>query len=452
MSVDPRPQVSTLDNGLQLVLTELPYARSVSISIYLRAGQRYEAAPEDAGISHFVEHLCFKGTERRPGPRLVAAEIDSLGGSFNAATDRELTVYYGKVTPDRFPEALDLLVDMLRGSQCRDEEIERERGVILEELAAVEDAPDEHASVLLDGLLWPGEPLGRDIAGAPRSIDALSGERLRGYYRSQYVANAVVVSIAGALPAAEARERAANAVADWPAGEPAGWVPAGGQPPGPLLRLLEKETEQAHLGLGLRGLDSRDEDRHALALLSIVLGEGMSSRLFIRLREELGLCYDVHSSAAYLRDTGAFSVHAGVDPGQRGRDGARDRRRARLPAIADRGGRAGAREAAGALAHPAAAGGHALRLRLARLAAGAGPAAAPAGGGDRRLRAGHARGRRAGGAPPRARRSPAARRGRADRRRLRAGGRTAAGGLTRPAAGKRTGRPQAARRRSWFRG
>ena len=314
MSVDPRPQVSTLDNGLQLVLTELPHARSVSISIYLRAGQRYEAAPEDAGISHFVEHLCFKGTERRPGPRLVAAEIDSLGGSFNAATDRELTVYYGKVTPDRFPEALDLLVDMLRGSQCRDEEIERERGVILEELAAVEDAPDEHASVLLDGLLWPGEPLGRDIAGAPRSIDALSGERLRGYYRSQYVANAVVVSIAGALPAAEARERAANAVADWPAGEPAGWVPAGGQPPGPLLRLLEKETEQAHLGLGLRGLDSRDEDRHALALLSIVLGEGMSSRLFIRLREELGLCYDVHSSAAYLRDTGAFSVHAGVDP------------------------------------------------------------------------------------------------------------------------------------------
>ena len=314
MSADPPPQVSTLDNGLQLVFAELPHARSVSISIYLRAGQRYEAAPEDAGISHFVEHLCFKGTERRPGPRLVAAEIDGLGGSINAGTDRELTVYYGKVTPDRFPEALDLLVDMLRGSQCRDEEIERERGVILEELAAVEDAPDEQASVLLDGLLWPGEPLGRDIAGAPRSIGALSTERLRGYYHSQYVANAVVISIAGALPAAEARERTAHAVAGWPAGEPAELVRAGGPPPGPGLRLLEKDTEQAHLGLGLRGLDSRDEDRYALALLSIVLGEGMSSRLFIRLREELGLCYDVHSAAAYLRDTGAFSVHAGVDP------------------------------------------------------------------------------------------------------------------------------------------
>ena len=314
MSVDSRPQVSTLDNGMQLVLSELPHARSVSISIYVRAGQRYEASPSDAGISHFVEHLCFKGTERRPGPRHVAAEIDGLGGSINAATDRELTVYYGKVTPDRFAEALDLLVDLLRGSLCREEEIERERGVILEELAGVEDAPDEHVSVLLDGLLWPGEPLGRDIAGAPRSIGALSADRLRRYYREQYVSNAVVISIAGALPADEARAQTASAVGDWRAGEPADWVRAGDAPAGPGLRLLRKETEQAHLALGLRGLDSRDEDRHALALLSIVLGEGMSSRLFLRLREELGLCYDVHSAASYLRDTGAFSVHAGVDP------------------------------------------------------------------------------------------------------------------------------------------
>ena len=314
MSVDSRPQVSTLDNGSQLVFSELPYARSVSISIYIRAGQRYEAAPADAGISHFVEHLCFKGTERRPGPRQIAAEIDGLGGSINAATDRELTVYYGKVTPDRFAEALDLLVDMLRGSICRDEEIERERGVILEELAGVEDAPDEHVSVLLDGLLWPGEPLGRDIAGAPRSIGALSADRLRGYYRDQYVSNSVVISIAGALPAGEAREQTTSAIAGWSAGEPADWVRANDAPSGPGLRLLQKETEQAHLALGLRGLDSRDEDRHALALLSIVLGEGMSSRLFLRLREELGLCYDVHSAASYLRDTGAFSVHAGVDP------------------------------------------------------------------------------------------------------------------------------------------
>ena len=314
MTAELQPQVVTLDNGLRFVLTELPHARSVSISVYVGAGSRYEAASEDAGLSHFVEHLCFKGTERRPDPRLVAAEIDGLGGSINAATDRELTVYYAKVTPERSAEALDLLVDVLRHSLFRDEEIERERGVILEELAAVEDAPDEQIGIVLDGLLWPGDPLGRDIAGSPDSIGALSAERLRGYYRQQYVADATVVSIAGAIGAAEARALAEQVLASWPEGKPADWVRSGQPPRGPRLRVLPKETEQAHLSLGMRALDARDDDRYALGLLSIVLGESMSSRLFIRLREELGLCYDVHSSASYLRDTGTFAVHAGVDP------------------------------------------------------------------------------------------------------------------------------------------
>ena len=314
MGADPRPQVVTLANGLRLALTELPHARSVAISAYVAAGPRYEPAPADAGLSHFVEHLCFKGTARRPGPRPIAAAIDGLGGAVNAATDRELTVYYARVTPDRFAEALDLLADMLRGSRFRGEEIERERGVILEELAAVEDAPDEHADVLLDGLLWPGEPLGRDIAGTPASVRALSRERLCGYYRRQYAASGVVISIAGALPAADARGPAEAAVAGWPAGDPADWRRTGAPPRGPGLRLLDKQTGQAHLALGVRGLAAGDPDRHALGLLSIVLGEGMSSRLFVRLREELGLCYDVHSAASCLRDTGALSVHASVDP------------------------------------------------------------------------------------------------------------------------------------------
>ena len=315
MGADPRPQVVTLANGLRIALTALPHARSVAISAYVEAGPRYEAEDADAGLSHFVEHLCFKGTARRPDPRRIAAEIDGLGGTVNAATDRELTVYYARVTPDRFAEALDLIADMLRGSRFREEEIERERGVILEELAAVEDAPDEQAGVLLDGLLWPGEPLGRDIAGTPASIRALSGERLCGYYRRQYAARGVALSIAGALPPERARTLAERAAAGWPAGDPADWRRAGAPPSGPGLRLLDKETEQAHLALGVRGLAADDPDRHALGLLSIVLGEGMSSRLFARLREELGLCYDVHSATAYLRDTGALSVHASVDPG-----------------------------------------------------------------------------------------------------------------------------------------
>ena len=361
MSADPRPQVSTLDNGLQLVFAELPHARSVSISIYLRAGQRYEAAPEDAGISHFVEHLCFKGTERRPGPRLVAAEIDGLGGSINAATDRELTSTTARSRPTASPRRSTCSSTCCAGSQCRDEEIERERGVILEELAAVEDAPDEQASVLLDGLLWPGEPLGRDIAGAPRSIGALSTERLRGYYRSQYVANAVVISIAGALPAAEARERTAHAVAGWPAGEPAELVRAGGPPPGPGLRLLEKDTEQAHLGLGCA-----DWTRGTRTATPSPCSRSCSARGCPR-----------GSSSACARSWGSATTYtaqpptcatrarspctpASIRPTPRRRCARSSRRspacdrRSRRPSWRARTG--------GALAHPAAAGGHAIGL------------------------------------------------------------------------------------------
>lgn len=311
----PATGYATLGNGLRVVASPMPHARSAAISIYLGAGARHEADPADAGLSHFVEHLCFKGTERRPSPRAVAVEIDALGGAVNAATDRELTVYYARVTADRAAQALDLLTDAVRRSLFRDEEIERERRVILEELAAVEDAPDEQASLALDGLLWPDEPLGRDVAGTPDSVRGIGAERLRAYWRGQYVANAAVIAVAGAVEPQRVFGLVEEAAGDWAAGEPSAQLPAGDAPRGERVRLVTKETEQAYVSLGVRALDARDEDRYALGLLSVVLGEGMSSRLFLRLREELGLCYDVHSATAYLRDTGALSVHASVDPG-----------------------------------------------------------------------------------------------------------------------------------------
>ena len=310
----PVPEVVTLESGLRVVASPMPHARSVSISVYVAAGARYEAAPADAGLSHFVEHLCFKGTARRPSPRAVAVEIDALGGSINAATDRELTVYYAKVTPEHAEQALDMLVDVVQASLFRDEEIERERGVILEELAAVEDAPDEQVSIVLDGLLWPEQPLGRDVAGTPASVGAIEAERLRAYYRDQYVANGVVIAIGGAVEPDAAHALVRRTAGDWASGSGADWVRARAGSRGGRVQLLTKETEQAHLSLGMRGLHASDEDRYALGLLSVVLGEGMSSRLFMRLREELGLCYDVHSAASYLRDAGTFAVHAGVDP------------------------------------------------------------------------------------------------------------------------------------------
>ena len=306
------PEPVILDNGLRVLVLPVPHARSVSLSAYVAAGSRYELDAE-AGLSHFVEHLAFKGTERRPRPQDISIEIDSVGGSINAATDREYTLYYAKVTPRHMRQTLDVLVDMLRNSLFLPAEIERERGVILEELAAVEDSPDEQVGIVLDSLLWPEQPHGRDIAGSPATVKAISQERLIGYYRGQYVPNATVVSIAGAVTYDEGLALARELLDNWQPGAPATWTPHVAIA-GPRVQLVAKDTEQAHLSLGMVGASARDPQRFALGVLSVIIGEGMSSRLFLRLREELGLCYDIRSSITQLLDTGSFSVYAGVDP------------------------------------------------------------------------------------------------------------------------------------------
>ncbi|MEX1023423.1 MAG: pitrilysin family protein [Dehalococcoidia bacterium] len=308
------PVVSSLDNGLRIAITPMPFARSVSISTYVAAGSRYEATAEEAGLSHFLEHLCFKGTERRPKALEISMEIDAMGGNMNAATNRELTVYYAKMTPEYLPRALDLLADLLRNSTLVDAEVERERGVILEELAAVEDSPTEQVGVILDEVLWPDQPHGRDIAGTVASVEAMPNARIREYYQRQYVPNGTVVSIAGAIEMDEATALVAQHFGDWAAGDPAAWIAHREEPRGPRLRTLEKDLEQVHLSMGARALSAFDDDRYALDLLSVILGEGMSSRLFARLREDLGLCYDIHSYMTTLLDTGMFGVYAGVDP------------------------------------------------------------------------------------------------------------------------------------------
>jgi predicted Zn-dependent peptidase len=307
------PNLHTVGDGLRLIVTPMPHARSVGISVYLAAGSRFEPAEEEAGLAHFLEHLCFKGTPRRPHAMDVSREIDGLGGTINAATNREFTVYYGKVTSGRLEPALDLLADMLRESLFADAEVERERGVILEELAAVEDSPAEQSGVLLDQLLWPGQPHGRDIAGTEESVTNMPRDRIFDYYRQQYVPNGAVVALAGAVDDADATALAERLFGDWPAGEPRDWVRDTGAQ-GDRAAAIEKDTEQVHLTIGLPGLSIHDPDRYAADLLSIVLGEGMSSRLFARLREELGLCYDIHTYVGHLLDTGMFGVYAGVDP------------------------------------------------------------------------------------------------------------------------------------------
>ena len=293
----------------------MPSTHSVSLSIYVGAGSRYETDAQ-AGLSHFVEHLCFKGTERRQTPREISEVIDSVGGIINAATDRELTVYYCKVPRQHFELALDVLTDLVRHPLFALDEFEKERQVILEELAMIADSPPQQVDVLLDETVWPDQPLGRDVAGSEASVRALTRDMALDYLRQQYVPNNVVVSIAGAIGHGEAVESVDSVMGDWSSGEPATWLPALDGQVAPRVAVKYKATQQAHMSLAVRGLPLQHPDRYALNMLSAVLGEGMSSRLVQELRERRSLCYDVHSYVSYFQDTGAFAVYTGVDPGR----------------------------------------------------------------------------------------------------------------------------------------
>lgn len=304
---------TVLPNGLRILTAPMPHTRSVSISVYVGAGSRYETAPE-AGISHFVEHLCFKGTEKWPSAKEIAEVIDNVGGILNAGTDRELTTYYCKVARPHFEIALDLLIDMLCSSRFDPEEVEKERQVILEELASINDSPSQQVDVLIDQIMWPDQPLGWDVAGTPESVASITRDQTYKYLRCQYVPNNMVIAVAGNVAHEEVVHLIERALGSIQPGTPQSWYPAVNGVRGPRLGLLAKKTEQAHLSIAVRGVPLGHPDRYALDLASVILGEGMSSRLFIELREKRGLCYDVHSYVSHFLDTGAFTIYAGVDP------------------------------------------------------------------------------------------------------------------------------------------
>jgi predicted Zn-dependent peptidase len=304
---------TTLSNGLRLLTAPMPHTRSVSVSVYVGAGSRYEE-DEHAGLSHFIEHLCFKGTERRPTTQEISNAIDCVGGVMNAATDRELTVFYAKVGQPYFAVALDVLSDLVRRPLFEQHELDKERSVVIEELAMVADSPTQQVDVLLDATLWPDQPLGRDVAGTEETVSALTRDMAFDYLHRQYVPNNIVVSIAGAISQREAVDRVSEAFGDWPSGVPNGWFPAVNGQRAARVALKRKRTEQAHVQLAVRGLSLEHPDRYAVSLLSGILGEGMSSRLALELRERRGLCYDVHSYASYFLDAGSFVMYAGVDP------------------------------------------------------------------------------------------------------------------------------------------
>jgi predicted Zn-dependent peptidase len=304
---------TTLENGLRVVSEAMPSTRSVAVSVYVGAGSRYET-PEQAGMSHLLEHLLFKGTAKRPTPQEISELIEGVGGVMNAGTDRELTVYYAKVARVHFDRAADVLADMVRNPLMANEELEKERKVVIEEIASTGDSPAQLVDVLLDATMWPGQPLGRDVAGTEESVTGLTRDGTMEYLRRQYVPNNIVVAVAGAIEHEEVVGAIRGTLGDWQSGIPSAWFPAINGQHEPRIAVKYKNTEQAHIEIAVHAVSSQDPDRFALDLISVILGEGMSSRLFLELREKRAICYDVHSYAAHYLDTGSFAVYAAVDP------------------------------------------------------------------------------------------------------------------------------------------
>ena len=306
-------QKTTFPNGLRVLTSCMPHTRSVSVSLYLGAGSRYEA-PEVAGISHFVEHLLFKGTTKRPRPEDVSGAIENLGGLHNGATDREITSYWCKVARPHFLVGLDVLLDMVHHSKFDPEEVEKERKVIIEELNMIQDSPPELAGLLIDQTMWPDQPLGRDVGGTKETVNGITRSMLVEYLNHQYGPGNAVISIAGDVEHAEAIEALEPSLNEWTPRQPGSLYPTVESQTGPRVSVINRKTEQAHLCLALPGLSTLHPDRYVLALLNTVLGEGSTSRLFLEVRERRGLAYDIHSYVSHFLDAGALTVYAGVDP------------------------------------------------------------------------------------------------------------------------------------------
>ncbi|MDE0601794.1 MAG: pitrilysin family protein [bacterium] len=305
-------RLSTLDNGLRVITEEMPALRSVSVGCWVDTGARDERANE-AGASHFLEHLLFKGTEEISA-RQISETFDGMGAESNAFTSKEQTCYWARLVDDDLPVGLGLLSEMLQRPAFRQSEIDSERQVVFEEINMREDDPQDSAFEAFSRTVLDGHALGRPVLGTRESIGAMTRADLKGYWRRRYGPNSVVVAVAGAVRHTEVRDLVAELFGEWGGGE----VGHDFSPnvPSASVGLVERDTEQAHLVLGGAGIDRTDERRWAFGVLNLVLGGGMSSRLFTSIREERGLAYAIFSFGHSYADSGVWGIYAGTTPRQ----------------------------------------------------------------------------------------------------------------------------------------
>jgi predicted Zn-dependent peptidase len=300
----------TLSNGIRVVSETLPKSRSVSIGVWVKVGARHEPQEID-GISHFIEHMLFKGTAKRTA-KDIAIEMDSLGGEMNAFTTQETTTYYAKVVDEHLPIAIDILSDILLGSKFDPADMEKERKVILEEIKSVEDTPDDYIHELFTAAVWPNNPLGRPILGTRETIKTLKHQDIISYIENYYSPKEIVISVAGNFEHARLIELLNVSF---------GKLARTGTPKKvvtpvftPVVSVKKKQLEQVQLCIGSRGLHYTHEDRYVISALNTVLGNSMSSRLFQEVREQHALAYSIYSYMTSYRDTGLLTVYAGTDP------------------------------------------------------------------------------------------------------------------------------------------
>ena len=303
-------EITTLDNGIRVITETVNHVQFMSMGFWVGVGSRYENE-QQWGITHFIEHMLFKGTDRRTAEEISGA-VDAVGGQLNAFTSKENTCYYIKTLTEDFPLAMDVLSDMFLNSRFDNEEIAKEREVIIEEIKMYEDTPDDLVHDMLSENLWPDHPLGRTILGTEESIAVFDHDMLKDYMQQYYTGSNIVVSVVGNISHAQVVDAVKAALGGIPKGQPNQCQLAGKAQAG--VNLTYKEIAQSQICVGMPGVAKEDDRLFPLSILNTYLGGGMSARLVKKIREEEGLAYSVYSYNGSYTDTGAFVISVGTRP------------------------------------------------------------------------------------------------------------------------------------------
>ncbi|TSC85945.1 MAG: peptidase M16 domain-containing protein [Parcubacteria group bacterium Gr01-1014_8] len=308
--------VHTLKNGLRIVLVPMPGTETATVIAMTGTGSRYEDTREN-GLAHFLEHMFFKGTKERPSARAISEELDSVGSVYNAFTSKERTAYYAKVSSRYLDTALDVISDIFLNSALPSKEITKERGAIIQEIDMYEDMPMRTVDNVFDALIFGEEhPLGRTILGPKENIRAFTRKDFAAYLKRNYTPLNTVVCVAGAFSGSKVLATLEKAFGSLKHGNPPNYITFTSEQSAPRISIKHKNTDQTHVMLGVPAYPYLHKDEFALAVLATILGGGMSSRLFLEVREKRGLAYSVRATVENYPDTGYLAVQAGVEHGK----------------------------------------------------------------------------------------------------------------------------------------